>query len=413
MRITLVISSLARGGAERVMSVLASSWAERGKDITLLTFDHGGTPAYPIHPSVKLCSLGLEAPSGHFLQALYKNLRRIRVLRRAIRDSHPDMVISFMDTVNVLTLFATRRLGTPVIVCEHIDPALYNIGRIWGNLRRLAYPFAYELICLTQASLGRFESMTNVRGRIIPDPVVAPPSCSDSNTRGDGDRAGRVLVAMGRLVPQKGFDILLNVFSGIAERHPDWSLKILGSGPLGAELETQSKVLGLANRVHFTGEVSDPFPVLRAADLFVLSSRFEGFGLALCEAMACGLPVVSFDCPSGPGDIIRHGVDGILVPPEDAVALSAALDRLMGDAEERKRLASRAPEVLSRFGTDRILTLWENLFEDLLPTSAGRVRTSQSMHQAVDQKGIQEQALAISEVLPELNSEAKRKERQD
>lgn len=348
------------------MSVLASAWAKRGKDVTLLTFNQRETPAYSIHPSVKLCNLNLQAQSGNFLEGLYENLRRIWVLRRAIRDSHPDIVISFMDTANVLTLFATRWLGRPVVVCEHIDPALYDIGRIWGSLRRLAYPFADALICLTQASLGRFERMTKVRGRIIPDPVAAPPRCLDRDTRGGRGQAGRVLVAMGRLVPQKGFDILLNVFSGITERHPDWSLKIFGEGPLRAELEAQAKALNLADRVHFVGEVADPFAVLCGADLFVLSSRFEGFGLALCEAMACGLPVVSFDCPSGPGDIIRHGVDGVLVPPEDETGLAVALDRLMSDARERERLAARAPDVLMRFSTDEILLLWEQLFHDLL-----------------------------------------------
>jgi glycosyltransferase involved in cell wall biosynthesis len=170
---------------------------------------------------------------------------------------------------------------------------------------------------------------------------------------------------MGRLSAEKGFDLLLDAFARIAPQHADWSLKILGQGPLRPALQAQALRLDLGERVQFTGEVADPFPILRVADLFVFPSRSEGFGMALAEAMACGLPAVSFDCPSGPRDIVRDGIDGILVPPEDVVALAAALDRLMGDAQERERLAVRAPEVTVRFSRERILSLWQDLFNDL------------------------------------------------
>ena len=210
--------------------------------------------------------------------------------------------------------------------------------------------------------------MTRVRGQAIPNFIHVPCSPATGIKR-NSER--HLLIAMGRLVHQKGFDLLLQAFAQIAGRHPQWTLTILGEGPLRSELQSQTEALHLQERVHFTGAVANPFPMLRAADLFVFPSRFEGFGMALAEAMACGLPAVSFDCPEGPAEIIRDGIDGILVPPEDVGALAKALDRLMDDTQERQRLAERAPDVLERFSRDRILLVWQELFDKLLSGDRG------------------------------------------
>lgn len=372
-RITLVISWLGRGGAERVMTMLASAWAEQGKQVTLLTLYHPHEPAYAIHPSVQVRHLDVLGPSGSFVHAVVQNVRRIRALRRAIRESQPDIVVSFIDAANVITVLATRGLHIPTVICEHIDPELCDIGRIWNRLRRVVYPFSDALVCLTSSTLSRFQVMMKVKGRVIPDLIAAPPPEPDARKNKEQRKSGGLIVGMGRLVPQKGFDLLLNAFAGIASRHPDWKVQILGAGPQRQELEQLADALKLSGSVRFVGEVSDPFRVLRSADLFVFPSRFEGFGLALCEAMACGLPVISFDCPSGPGDIIRNGVDGVLVPAGDIDKLADAMDRLMNNAVLRQQLACRAPDVLVRFSREKTLALWQQLLDDLLllPGNAG------------------------------------------
>lgn len=367
MRLTLVIASLGRGGAERTASVLAGGWAERGVKVTLVTLVQDDVPAYPLHPAINLQQLRVRGGTArNILHGVVRQLRSVRALRQAISNSAPDIIIGFMDIPNILTLLAARGMDVPVVVTEHTHPAYYRFGWPWHILRRLVYPSASALVCMTSAALSWFQQRFRIKGYVVPNPVDAPPVCDRRGGQKRSDQ-GRTVIAMGRLSWEKGFDLLLEAFTRVAARHPDWSLKILGDGPLREDLQAQAHTLNLAGRIEFTGALADPFPALRAADLFVFSSRFEGFGNAVCEAMACGLPVISFNCPSGPAEIIRDDVDGLLVSAENVDGLATAMDRLMSDAVERNRLAARAPEVISRFSRERILGLWEHVFDELLP----------------------------------------------
>src|SRR5216684_2667994 len=170
MRITLVIPSLGRGGAELVMSNLANTWAGQGREVTLLTMNRGSIPAYPLAESVKQRNLNLPGePADNIVTAFLRQMQRIRALRRAIRESEPDVILSFLERVNVLTLAATRGLGIPVIVSERADPTLYDIGWMWQMLRRLAYRFADALVCQTERALEWFQTRIKVQGYVIPN----------------------------------------------------------------------------------------------------------------------------------------------------------------------------------------------------------------------------------------------------
>lgn len=343
------------------MSHMANYWAEKGWEITLLTFD--GKPSfYELHPAVNHQALGLAGVSRGAVDAVRNNLKRLRVLRAAIRASSPEAVVSSMSETNVSVLLASIGLSVPVLVLEQIDPNQHRIGKVWNILRLLTYRHAGAVVALNQASLSYFPRSIRKRGRVIPNPAVVK-----EGVRNPSNQAGYTLMAMGRLDAQKGFDLLLEAFARIAPDHPDWSLEIWGEGGMREELESLMAKLGLIGRARLAGVTRNAFDQLRRADLFVLSSRYEGFPLVLCEAMGCGLPVVSFDCPSGPNEIIRDGLDGILVPRADVGALAETLHRLMADGRERERISKRAPEVLERFGIGRVMEKWEQAIRDCRP----------------------------------------------
>jgi glycosyltransferase involved in cell wall biosynthesis len=209
------------------------------------------------------------------------------------------------------------------------------------------------------------QEISKARGVAIPNPIPYPLPAAEPRLEPRrwirSDR--KLLLAVGRLSEEKGFDRLLKAFSELAPTNPEWDLVILGEGALRSELEISVRALGLAARVYLPGRAGNVGDWYASADLYVMSSRFEGFPNTLGEAMAHGCAAVSFDCDTGPRDIIRHNEDGILVPPVDDVqGLAAALENLMQDDELRRRMAEKATEVRQRYSFKNILEMWDKLF---------------------------------------------------
>jgi glycosyltransferase involved in cell wall biosynthesis len=172
---------------------------------------------------------------------------------------------------------------------------------------------------------------------------------------------------MGRLVPQKGFDLLLQAFARIPSASREgWNVCVLGEGPERSSLCELAQTLGIAEHVLMPGKFYNPMPILEVGDVFVLSSRFEGFGIALAEAMACGLPAVAFNCNYGPAEVIRNGINGLLIEPLCISAMAVALERLMTDEELRAGLGKNARAVRWRFSVENFLARWEALIEELM-----------------------------------------------
>jgi len=355
MRLALVISALGAGGAERVIVTLANAWAARGWQVALITFEPPGTkPYYHVDPRVALRQLGVPSVGHPPWQAIRQGLRRVRALRQALRTAAPDLVISFLAKINVLAVLASRGLAIPLVVSERNNPKRQRFRGTWSWLRQLLYGRAWCVVTPSRGVLESFPPRIRRRGRVIPNPVDLTPAAIPR-------RGTRRLVAVGRLVHQKGFDLLLQAFARIAPTHPEWRLTIWGEGEQRAPLDALCARLGLAERVQLPGLTARPGQWVEEADIFVLSSRYESFGNVITEAMVAGLPVIAFDCPWGPGDILQDGEDGLLVPPKDVDALAAAMHRLIVDADLRQRLGEAAAHNVQRFARDAIIAQWDTL----------------------------------------------------
>lgn len=356
--ITLLIADLGPGGAQRVLTWLANRWADHGRAVELLTLDDGcAAPHHPIERGVRLRGLGLARPSTGVIDGAIATAGRIRALRAALATGRPDPVVAFVDTTNVIAALAAAACGRPIVVSERIDPHEHRIGRAWSAARPWAYRLADRIVVQTERARAFFGPSLADRTIRIPNPVHA--RASTISTGGAG------LVAMGRLDPQKGFDLLLEAFATTTATRPGARLTIWGEGPERPALEARRDRLGLREAVRFPGVTRDPSGALQGADGFVLSSRYEGFPNVLCEALAAGVPAVAFDCPGGPAEILDGGRAGLLVPAGDVDALADGIGRLLDDPTLRDGLARRGLETVRRFDPETVGRAWDEVVDRL------------------------------------------------
>ena len=366
MKLTLISSSLNVGGAERVMSIIANYWAERGWDITILTFDDGSEPPfYILDDAIDVRPLGINDPDEDeqlSVSTLKISFGRIGILKKAIIASQPDVVISFVNTTNIMTLLACWGLKVKTIVCEHVHPAFGQLSKFNSLLQKVTYLRADLITVQTHAALSFFPAR-QYKTFVIPNPVALPTSEPIESQLYTDDRH---LLAIGKLIPQKGFDLAISAFAQVCQNHPEWTMTILGEGEMRSELEDLCSELGLEDRVFMPGVVKNIDAHLRKADIFVLSSRFEGFPVTLCEAMACGVPVIAGNCLSGPREIVHNGIDGMLVVPDNVEALAVGMNQLMSDPGKRQYFSHHAPKVLDRFGVEPVMAIWNRAIDQVL-----------------------------------------------
>jgi GalNAc-alpha-(1->4)-GalNAc-alpha-(1->3)-diNAcBac-PP-undecaprenol alpha-1,4-N-acetyl-D-galactosaminyltransferase len=365
--VAIVISDLRLGGAERSAVHLAKILKRAGRSVRIFTFAAVRSPSeLEVDFGVSVERLGLLNESDSTLAGIRANRKRIATLRRVLVDLAPDLVVSFVHATNVLTIRALRDTPIPVIVCEESEPSVAPTSRRWRMLRWWTYPAATRVIVHTSAAAAWFGRRLRSTLRVVPNAVVLPPA----EAAVEGRTRERVSLSVGRLGREKGYDLLIKAFAIAGHSRPGWQLQILGEGRERQNLEQCAQALGLEGRFSLPGLQAQPWPYYRRASVFVSSSRHEGFGIALCEAMASGCAVIATSCPGGPQEIIEHGVSGLLVRSEDVDRLAAAMGTLMDDKDLRSSLAAGARERAAQYTPERVDPQWLQVIDEALPSEA-------------------------------------------
>ena len=335
---------------------LASCCAEQGHEVVVTTLEAPETePFYPLPAVVHLVQLDRMTRPGRGRFTAF--LSRLIALRQTMRRLHPDVVISFMNVMNMTVLLAGWNLKRPIIVSERIDPTRHRIGWLKTLARRLLYLRASCCVVPTGEMAAYFHRFPGLKIASIPNPVPLPATlaCPDLP---DAEGCYRI-VTVGRLDYQKGFDRLIRAFADLAARYPRWNVIVLGEGKERGTLETLVRAHGLESRIHLAGVVRGVEPYLAAAHIMAFPSRYEAFPNALAEGLAAGLPVVAFADVSGVAELIRSNETGLLA--ESELAFAQALARLMEDAALRARLGTAARQSIERFHPAAIGRRWQEL----------------------------------------------------
>jgi glycosyltransferase involved in cell wall biosynthesis len=374
-RLLFVLPSLGGGGAERASVDLLRGIHRERFLVSLALFSCSGSFVPQVPPDVQV----------HDLRGGGQNDPRL-VWRLAdlLRREQPDVVLSVLRYANLVTLLARRLSGSRarVVVNEQNLPsaefALFGGGAVKSWAIRRLYPEADRTTAISRGIARELTSRYGVpddRVVVIHNPVdiarvqalAAKPPQHPWLQPTPGFAARRqypLLVAVGRLHPQKGFAYLIRAFAQVRKIRP-CSLIILGEGPERANLERLIAALALGSDVALPGFYENPYSVMRHATLFVLSSIYEGFGNVLVEALALGTPVISTRCPVGPDEIITDGVHGLLIPPANEDALTQVILGALADDELRSRLSANGPARASDFSLERIVEQYESEFERL------------------------------------------------
>jgi glycosyltransferase involved in cell wall biosynthesis len=387
--VTILLSSAwGMGGTIRATLNFAGYLAQRHPVEVISVVRKREEPFFPLPERVAFTALDDRRPNA--TPALLRPVRSLLIRRSSVLVSRHDRVYAETSLWTDLALarklhgrsglLIATRPGLNLLAADLSPPGCIAIGQEQMHLRshdvalrrafKRSYPRLNALVVLTEQDRQRYEQL--LAGQV---PILVIPNTIRSDLDGVAPLEGTTVLAAGRLTRQKGFDRLIKAFAQVAPSHPDWRLVICGAGPWQRRLQRLIARHALEDAVSLPGPAEPLAAEMDKAALFVLSSRFEGFPLVLIEAMAKGLPVVSFDCPTGPAEIIDDHRNGLLVPRGNIDLLAGGMGELMDDAALRRRLGAAAAQTARDYTIESVGPRWEQLLEDLW-TQGKRVRAA-------------------------------------
>lgn len=380
MRIVYIVKYIAQyGGLDRVISYKMNYLAEKlGYEVYLLTYEQGNHPqSFPLSSKIKHIDINVRFFTRHkysLLKRMYLYFNMRFDFKKRINENlaaiNPDIVVTTTYSYTLLDILMNISKKYKIVVESHVDrnsilkqndflysKLMFFIAKLYDKCLLRSLNKCDVFVTLTEGDCNQWTGLQNKM--VIPNPISL-------NSKGCSSLKEKRIISVGRLEPQKGFDMLIDAWKIVSEKHKDWSLDIYGDGGLRESLEKQIQKLNLSDSctIHRSTEnIEDKYI---ESSIYVMSSLYEGFGLVLVEAMSFGIPCVSFDCPYGPSDIISNNVDGILVEPKNISKLAEAICMLIEDEQKRMQFGEKAKQNVQRYIPENIMPQWDELFRSLL-----------------------------------------------
>jgi glycosyltransferase involved in cell wall biosynthesis len=349
------------GGLERVLSIKCSYLAENLKyEVTILSLNHSdNNPFYPFSNKIKKVQIPVFGNPIRYILSYKKGIQE------TVKSEKPDVILVCDDGLKAFFIPKIIGLKIPIIYERHVSKEIemnpsfsiwkkWSIQLKWLLMESLATSFS-RFIVLTNGNLNEWKSLSNLM--VIPNPLSFYPQQSST-------LQNKKVIAVGKHGFQKGYDRLLAAWQIVSKTNPDWQLEIYGAIHPEFELAALAEKLNINTTVSFFEPEKDIQSKYLEASVYVMSSRFEGFGMVLIEAMACGVPCVSFDCNYGPADIITHNEDGLLVSNDYIDGLATALLQLIANDMLRTKMGIKAKENVKRFLPETVVQQWDTLFKE-------------------------------------------------
>ncbi len=356
--IAFIIPNLQMGGAERALISLANEWVETA-DVTIITFDEG-TSFFKIDSRVKIFPLHSTSTSYGILSPVYNVIKRFFGLPKALKRITPDVAIPFMDTSIIWTCFAKLLCKVQVIMVFQVTPSHAILHTVLRPFRKLLYKRTEAAVVLTE---GTFEIFDELKVKLPSRKYVIPNAINSDIINQDQIFRENVILGVGRLADQKRFDVLIELFDKL--KVSDWKLWIVGEGSKRPELERMIGERHLENTVILMGAQKEIGRYYAGAKIFAMTSDFEGYPVALCEAMGNGCACISYDCETGPSELIEHNENGFLIEDKNEDQYLTFLIKLIQEPETINRLSTNARKVFDKLNVKKVLKLWEAVVEDV------------------------------------------------